>query len=254
MRARKMDSRRLDRQGRCGGESHTCISDDHGQDWSADHMLSLYPSRYDVDYLTSAVGSGSEYYLSATGGGGGEPPGYWAGQGAKDLGLSGDVDPDTMKALYEQNTAPDGSVLGRAARKFNGMRESLDERVEARGAAEAAAEGPYVTPERISQLRNMIRSRQRSSVRFYDFTWSAPKSMSVAHAGYLAAAKQARETGDGDRAAWLEAHAGAIIGAVRDAARTVVQEIERTACYTRTGHHGSGEGDWRDGRGITAAV
>jgi hypothetical protein len=50
---------------------------------------------------------GADYYLSAAG----EPPGIWAGSAAPGLGLSGEVDPDVMRALYHHDVAPDGTPL-----------------------------------------------------------------------------------------------------------------------------------------------
>lgn len=210
-------------------------------------MLSIHKG-YDVDYLTSA-GGGADYYLAAAGDGK-EPPGSWVGKGAEVLGLVGDVDPDEMKALYHESIAPDGSLVGRPARDYQGMRETLEDRV----AAAVAAEGPYVTPERIGEIRNIEKGRLRSSVAFFDFTYSAPKSVSVAHAGYLAAAAAARRIGAENQAAAHQARADGIIDALRATARAVVSEFERNGCYTRTGHHGSGEGEWRDGAGATAAA
>ena len=55
---------------------------------------------HDVAYFTSGQGRGGcagamSYYTAA-----GEPPGQWAGKGAAALGLSGQVDRDTIERLY----------------------------------------------------------------------------------------------------------------------------------------------------------
>ena len=46
------------------------------------------------------------YYTAA-----GEPPGQWAGKGAAALGLSGQVDPDVIERLYQENIGPGGELL-----------------------------------------------------------------------------------------------------------------------------------------------
>ena len=57
-------------------------------------------SGYSVEYLLKEVATGREnYYTGAVAEG--EPPGRWWGAGAKRLGLSGLVDAQDMRALYE---------------------------------------------------------------------------------------------------------------------------------------------------------
>ncbi len=212
-------------------------------------MLSIHKG-YDVDYLTRSVGETVGYLLDAKG----EPPGFWTGRGAADLGLSGDVDAEVMKALYERGKAPDGRQLGRSRSKYDGMREGLEERVEAAVQDEIAREGGFITLDRIEEIRSQERAKLRNSVRFWDFTWSCVKSVSLAQAGYLAAARRCRDAGDTKGLDENERKAELINDAVRDTARYIVRVFEEQACYTRTGHHGSGEGEWRDGRGAVAAA
>ncbi len=64
----------------------------------------------------------------------------------------------------------------------------------------------------------------------------------------------AREAGDQAEAAAVRGEGRAIIEAVREGARAVVRTAERQAAYIRTGHHGGGQGQWRDAKGLTAAV
>ena len=65
---------------------------------------------FDVDYYLDQVGA--DYYLTAAG----EPPGIWAGQGARALGLRGQAGGGTasagvMRALFHYGTGPDGVPL-----------------------------------------------------------------------------------------------------------------------------------------------
>jgi conjugative relaxase-like TrwC/TraI family protein len=205
---------------------------------------------YDVRYLTEAVGGGgADYYLSAVRDGG-EPPGFWTGKGAAVLGLTGEVDAGQMQQLYHHSIAPDGSMVGSKPYNYQKMKD----RVAAKVAAKVEAEGPFVTPERESEIRNQELRKVRAPLGFFDFTYSLPKSYSLAHAGFLAAARKAREEGDEEGAQECERKAELIIDALRETARRIVASFETRDCYTRTGHHGSGEGEWRDGAGVTAAV
>src|SRR5437588_6177495 len=67
-------------------------------------MLSYF-SGHSIDYLTGAVATGREnYYTGAVAAG--EPPGRWYGRGAEALGLTGLVDPQDMKAVFEHFLDP----------------------------------------------------------------------------------------------------------------------------------------------------
>lgn len=217
-------------------------------------MLSAPKSGYDVSYLTKATGGGAGYYLSASGGGG-EPPGQWAGQGAKDLGLTGEVNPDVMRALYHHDEAPGGSldVRGRKSR-YEGMRERLEDRIADAVAEKLAGRLLPPAPGELKEIERRERARLRNSVPFFDMTYSAPKSVSVLHASYLAAAASAEEAGESARAAEYRRRANAIEDAARAAARLVVARIEQNAAFVRTGYHSQNTGEWRDARGITAAL
>ena len=89
---------------------------------------------------------------------------------------------------------------------------------------------------------------------YFDLTISAVKSVSVLHASYRVAARQARHGGDPDQAAALDARADEIEAALLDSAREAVAWLERHASYTRTGHHSARTGEWRDGAGLTASA
>ena len=220
-------------------------------------MLSLHAG-YDVSYLTDAVGTGgTDYYLSASGKHG-EPPGYWTGRGAEALGLAGEVDAQVMRALYHHGIRPGGEPLDvrQQPSDYAGMRESLEDRIEAL-IVERVAElgGPeYVTEREMAEIRLMVAGRQRNSVTFFDFTLSTAKSISVAAASYQATAEAARAAGDETEARRCADMVRAIEDAVRAGAEQVVRSAERQAGYVRTGHHGQGQGQWRDAAGLTAAV
>ena len=157
-------------------------------------MLSLHTG-YDTAYLTDAVGDGqgADYYTGATG----EPPGYWQGAGAAALGLNGQVDGDVMRALYHEDIGPDGEVLVRRQRTANypAVGGSLYERIEAEVAAKVAERGGIITPEEIRAIRLRLRAQFRNGVPFYDYTFSAPKSVSVLWASLLAASAEAAAEG-----------------------------------------------------------
>jgi hypothetical protein len=61
--------------------------------------------------------------------------------------------------------------------------------------------------------------------------------VSVLHASYRVSVRQARERGEQDQAAALDARADEIEAALMDAAREAVAWLERHATYSWTGHH-----------------
>jgi conjugative relaxase-like TrwC/TraI family protein len=218
-------------------------------------MLSLHAG-YDVAYLTDAVGRvGTDYYLSAAEGGG-EPPGFWAGKGAKALSLEGQVDAQVMRNLHHRSIGPDGAPLemSNRAHTYGAASATLAERTEAEIQAKIAELGEFATEREIAEIRLTVAAKQSSNVPFFDFTLSMAKSISVTHASYIAAAKQAHEDGDQAEVLRCMRQADAIEEAVREGARQVVRSAERHAAYIRTGHHGGGQGQWRDAAGLTAAI
>jgi len=203
---------------------------------------------HDVAYFTSGQHRGGcagamSYYTAA-----GEPPGQWAGKGAAGLGLSSVVDPDVIERLYQENTGPGGELLVKRRRsKAAGQRE------QAAVAAYLAAH-PYASATELAEVRAAERGRDPHQVPYFDLTVSAVKSVSVLHASYRVAARQARQRGDQDRAAALDARADEIEAALMDSAREAVAWLERHATYTRTGHHSARTGEWRDGNGLVASL
>ncbi len=183
------------------------------------------------------------YYTAA-----GEPPGEWAGKGAVALGLSGVVDADVIERLYQENTGPGGELL--VKRRHT---QAASDRQAAQVAAYRAAH-PYASATELAEVRAAERAKDPHQVPYFDLTVSAVKSVSVLHASYRIAARQARQRGDQDQAAAFDARADEIEAALIDSAREAVAWLEQHATYTRTGHHSARTGEWRDGAGLTASL
>ena len=216
-------------------------------------MLSLHTG-YDTAYLTDAVGSGqagADYYTGAEG----EPPGYWQGAGAAALGLDGQVDGDVMRALYHDDVGPDGEVLARRQRPGNypAAAGSLHKRIEAEVAEQVAARGGIIMPEETREIRLRLRAQWRNRVLFYDYTFSAPKSVSVLWASLLQDAAEAAAEGREADAERLAEQAEQVRRAVKRANDRMMAMAEQRTAYVRTGHHSATSGQWRDASGFIVA-
>ena len=203
---------------------------------------------HDVAYFTSGQHRGGcagamSYYTAA-----GEPPGQWAGTGAAALGLRGQVDPDVIGHLYQHGIGPGGDLLVKPRQT-----KAAAQREQAAVTAYLAAH-PYASAIELTEVRAAARGTDPHSVPYFDLTVSAVKSVSVLHASYRVAARQARERGDQEQAAALDARADELEAALMDSAREAVAWLERHATYTRTGHHSARTGEWRDGVGLVASV
>ena len=203
---------------------------------------------HDVAYFTSGQGRGGcagamSYYTAA-----GEPPGQWAGKGAATLGLSGQVDPETIERLYQENIGPGEELLVKRRQS-----KRADEREQAAVAAYLAAH-PYASAVELAGIRAAERGKDPHTVPYFDLTVSAVKSVSVLHASYRVSARQARDRGDQDQAAALDTKADEIENALMESAREALGWLERHATYTRTGHHSARTGEWRDGDGLIASL
>ena len=203
---------------------------------------------HDVVYFTRGQGRGGcagamSYYTAA-----GEPPGEWAGKGAARLGLSGMVDPDVIERLYKENIGPGGELLV----KRRQSKAAADR--EAAAVAAYRATHSYASATELAEVRAAERAKDPHQVPYFDLTISAAKSVSVLHASYRVSARQARDHGDEDQAAALDARADELEAALMASAREAVAWLERHATYTRTGHHSARTGEWRDGTGLTAAL
>ena len=203
---------------------------------------------HDISYLTSGQGGGGcagamSYYTAA-----GEPPGQWAGKGAAALGLDGRVDPAVVGRLYQDSIGPGGELLVKRRQS-----KAAAEREEAAVLGYQAAH-PYASATELAEVRAAGRGRDPHQVPYFDLTVSAVKSVSVLHASYRVAARQARDRGDDDRAAIFDARADELEDALLDSAREAVAWLDRHAAYTRTGHHSARSGEWRDGVGLVASL
>ena len=203
---------------------------------------------HDVAYLTAGQRTGGcagamSYYTAS-----GEPPGQWVGKGAAALGLTGRVDPAVISRLYQHNIGPGGELLV-ARRQSRAAKER-----EAAAVAAFRAAHPYASATELAEVRAAARGTDPRQVPYFDLTVDVVKSVSVLHASYRVAARQARERGEQDQAAALDAGADEIEHALMDAARDAVAWLERRATYTRTGHHSARTGEWRDGDGLVASV
>ena len=188
-------------------------------------------------YLTSGQEAGGcagamSYYTAA-----GEPPGQWAGNGAAALCLTGRVDPVVIARLYQHNIGPGGELLVRRRQS-----RAADRREEAAVAAYLTAY-PYASATELAEVRAAAHGTDPRQVPYFDLTVDVVKSVSVLHASYRIAARQACERGEPVQAAALDARADAIEAAVMDAARGAVAWLELHATYTRTGHHSARTGE-----------
>ena len=188
--------------------------------------------------------AGAMSYYTAVG----EPPGHWAGKGAAALGLSGQVDPDVIGRLYQHNIGPGGELLVKPRQS-----KPTAEREQAAVAAYHSAH-PYASTTELADVRVAERAKDPHQVPYFDLTVSAVKSVSILHASYRVAARQARQRGDQDQAAALDACADEIEAALMESAREAVAWLEQHATYTRTGHHSARTGEWRDGAGLVASL
>lgn len=165
---------------------------------------------------------GPGYYTAAVEHG--EAPGRWAGSGMEAMGLSfraGDeVNPDDVRAVFGQLRRPESTeaepeFLGRRPAKFRTEAE--------RYAALVAKESGEVTPERERELRIEALACGRRPVAYYDFTFSAVKSISV----YEAALRATGQTELADKV--VEAHNRAV--------QVALDYAESRVIFTRTGSH-----------------
>ena len=203
---------------------------------------------HDIEYPLRSAGSAVAYYLQD----GKEPPGVWAGTAAGALGLTGQVDPETYRALFGKLLAPTGERLysGRPPRYAAGTGGDKDEEA----AAAVAALGEFATPAEARRTRATVLGSTGAAVPFYDLTFSATKSVSLLQASYAATAAAARERGDAATADACEARVKAIDDAAIETARQVIALAEQRALFVRTGHHSAHTGEFRDAAGAVAAL
>ena len=250
---------------------------------SGDWLMLTISSGHSSSYLTDAVAAGREnYYTGAVTAG--EPPGRWYGRGASLLGLTGEVDPQDMTALYERFLDPrdplfhdpsrwdEAATLGHIGRRYL-TEEQLY--------AVALAAEPGADPERRAELRLEAGKRARKNVAFLDATFSVQKSVTVLHAAFeaqevqaasaarrardaLASALQSGDTGavhrhtaelaeaEAAQAAWAE-HRRAVEDGIWAGNHAALDYLAEKAGYSRVGHHGGAAGRWVDAHDWTIA-
>jgi conjugative relaxase-like TrwC/TraI family protein len=166
---------------------------------------------------------GPGYYTAAVEHG--EAVGRWAGSGMEAMGLEfrdGDsVNPDDVRAVFGQLRRPESTeeapaYLGRRPAKYKTEQERYD--------ALVAKESGEVSPERERELRNQAATDGRRPVAYYDFTFSAPKSVSVYEAAL-------RATGNVEMADAVSAAHDRAVG-------IAIEYAESRIAFTRTGWHG----------------
>lgn len=177
-------------------------------------------------YLTRQVASAderrpagqslAEYYVDR-----GNPPGVWAGRGAKQLGLAGtEVSETQMRALFGEGRHPDGvQKLGAAYPTYANL-GSYQERVAERVAQFASVNGRPPSATERNKIAAVEARRGRRAVAGFDLVFTPVKSASVLWA----------LGGPEVRRAVEEAH--------HEAVRSTLGWLESHAAYTRTGRGG----------------
>ena len=109
---------------------------------------------HDVAYFNAGHGAGScagamAYYTKS-----GEPPGQWAGQGAAQLGLTGEVDSDIIQNLYMKNIGPGGQVLVKQPKQDDGTADIAV----ARAVHAYKKQHPYASAVELDEVRAKARA------------------------------------------------------------------------------------------------
>jgi len=190
-------------------------------------------------------GAAARYYTAAAGQW--EPPGRWIGKAAPRLGLTGEVTADVLDRVFVGQRAPDGTQLGRSRSNFTKAGQKALEQAEQRIAAD-----PSLTEKQKTEIRYAELQKVPHAVAYYDYTFSVPKSVSVQWMAALSDAQAARDAGDLERAAALDAEADVIVKAVEAGSDAMIAFVEGRQ-YVRTGAHTATSGAYRDADGLTVA-
>ena len=213
-------------------------------------MLSV-ASGYSPDYLLKEVATGREsYYTGAVTDG--EPPGRWWGRGAEKLGLTGLVDDQDMRAVYERFLDPraDGfrdparwDELGQTSTLGHGGRRYPTEDQLYAAALERELDA---SAERRAELRVEAGKSARHNVAFLDVTFSVQKSVTVLHTAFEAEEVAARKAGDEEAAAVWGEYRQAVEDAIWCGNNAALEYLAEHAGYARVGHHGGAAGRYVD--------
>jgi conjugative relaxase-like TrwC/TraI family protein len=217
-------------------------------------MLSV-ASGYSPDYLLNEVATRREsYYTGAVTDG--EPPGRWWGAGAKKLGLSGLVDAQDMRGIYERFLDPrheafrdpqrwdEVPTLGHTGRRYATEDELYTAAIQREPAAGA---------ERRAELQVEAGKAARHNVAFLDATFSVQKSVTVLHTAFEAEEVKARTAGDEEVAAAWGEYRQAVEDAIWAGNNAALSYLQDRAGYARVGHHGGAAGRWVDAHGWVVA-
>ncbi|GAA2870951.1 hypothetical protein GCM10010472_30370 [Pseudonocardia halophobica] len=205
-------------------------------------------SGYSPEYLLKEVATGREnYYTGAVTEG--EPPGRWWGRGAAQLGLTGLVDAQDMRAVFERFLDPreDGfrdpdrwdevATLGHTGRKFKTEDELYSAAVERE---------PNASAERRAELRVEAGKQVRQNVAFLDVTFSVQKSVTLLHTAFEAEEQKARTAGDTATAQAWGRFRTVVEDAIWAGSNAALDYLAEKAGYSRVGHHGGGAGRYVD--------
>ena len=205
-------------------------------------------SGYSPDYLLKEIAAGREnYYTGAVTDG--EPPGRWSGAGAENLGLTGLVDAQDMRAVYERYLDPrheafrdparwdEVTTLGHTGRRYA---------TEAELYTQALEHEPDASGERRAELRLEAGKAARHNVAFHDATFSVQKSVTLLHTAFEAQQVNAERAGDTDSAAAWGQHRQAVEDAIWAGNHAALEYLSEKAGYVRVGHHGGAAGRWED--------
>ena len=203
---------------------------------------------YSPEYLLREVATGREnYYTGAVAEG--EPPGRWWGAGAEKLGLTGLVDPQTMRGLYERFLDPrheafsdparwdEVTTLGHTGRAYLSEDDLY---------AAALEREPNATAERRTELRTEAGKKARHNVAFLDVTFSVQKSVTLLHTAFEAQEVAARTAGDEQSAQAWAAFRLAVEDAIWVGNNAGLAYLAEHAGYARIGHHGGAAGRFVD--------
>lgn len=228
----------------------------------SDRMTATVSPGSDPGYLINQVGKGGEHYYLKSIEQAGEPAGIWLGEGANDLGLTGEVDHELMSDMYSKFTHPELHAQVRASlsaitaepgtdeykaevaaiydaarvgRKPYDYTKSTEQKVEA--ALEKL--GPDATPEQRYEAELKVRQNAPTSRSYYDVTFSVPKSYSLLHAGFQIEAQRLRAAGDVEGAAAAAAKADQVWECVMEGVQAGLEFLQEEAGYARDGRHGA---------------
>ncbi|MFD5234305.1 MobF family relaxase [Streptomyces qaidamensis] len=216
----------------------------------------------DPGYLINQVGKGGEHYYLKSIEQAGEPTGIWLGEGANDLGLTGEVAPELMSDMYSKFTHPELHAQVRTSLSAITAEPGTDEyKAEVAAIYDAARVGrkPYdytksteekvaktldelgadATPEQRRQAELKVRQNAPTSRSYYDVTFSVPKSYSLLHAGFQIEAQRLRAAGDEEGAAAAQAKADTVWECVMEGVQAGLEFLQEEAGYARDGRHGA---------------